>query len=249
MTKPLAVLLIGPAIGLDPVLEKLKSSFPLEISHAASPGDAVGALLRRPWELVVFALGPETVTDSDWVGSLSGVLKAKHKGPVWGILTFPGENEVSATAARHSAVGALDRVLPLSTDAAEWQSALDSLAPAVPAVFDAEPAVFDAEGLIERMMGNEILARHVINAFLLDMPRQLLALQGAIAAEDAVSSARSAHSIKGASANSGVDSLVALAREMETAFDAGEIHRGKALLPDLVKAYETLKPALEEFSA
>lgn len=242
MTKPLAVLLIGPAIGLDPVLEKLKSSFPLEVSHAASPGDAVGALLRRPWELVVFALGPETATDSDWVGSLSGVLKAKHKGPVWGILTFPGENEVSAMAARLSAVGALDRVLPLSTDAAEWQSALDSLAPAV-------PAVFDAEGLIERMMGNEILARHVINAFLLDMPRQLLALQGAIAAEDAVSSARSAHSIKGASANSGVDSLVALAREMETAFDAGEIHRGKALLPDLVKAYETLKPALEEFSA
>ncbi len=190
----------------------------------------------------MFALGPETATDSDWVGSLSGVLKAKHKGPVWGILTFPGENEVSAMAARRSAVGALDRVLPLSTDAAEWQSALDSLAPAV-------PAVFDAEGLIERMMGNEILARHVINAFLLDMPRQLLALQGAIAAEDAVSSARSAHSIKGASANSGVDSLVALAREMETAFDAGEIHRGKALLPALVKAYETLKPALEEFSA
>jgi HPt (histidine-containing phosphotransfer) domain-containing protein len=106
---------------------------------------------------------------------------------------------------------------------------------------------FDAEDLIDRMMGNEELARRIVGVFLEDVPLQLLALQQALATHDATASSRIAHSIRGAASNAGGESLVELARGIEQASNEGQFDQVSELVPQLEDRFVQLKPLLEEF--
>ncbi|MFO0341091.1 MAG: Hpt domain-containing protein, partial [Acidobacteriota bacterium] len=150
-----------------------------------------------------------------------------------------GRNDQNEAAKLARSIG-LDRVLPASAKGVEWQAALASLGPLA-------FAQFDEGALIERLLGNEQLARLVVNAFLLDVPAQLLLLEQALDAGDIASSARAAHSIRGAAANAGSDSLVPIARQIEQALNNGDIVFGKELLPELAGRFLSLRPRLERF--
>ena len=105
----------------------------------------------------------------------------------------------------------------------------------------AAPKVFDRAGLLDRAMGDEDLARQVVEAFIEDLPRQIAALEDALAQGDAPLVWRWAHTIKGAAANVGALALSKTAAEIEAAGKAKDLDQAAALFPKINDAFETLK--------
>jgi CheY-like chemotaxis protein/HPt (histidine-containing phosphotransfer) domain-containing protein/two-component sensor histidine kinase len=114
-----------------------------------------------------------------------------------------------------------------------------------------ETVVFDPASVLSRLEGDSALAQIVFAAFLEDLPRQIQALKNLAESGDTTAAARTAHSIRGASANVGGESLRKLATEMEKAADAGdlqsvinrmdELERQFGLLEDAIKRNESVE--------
>jgi CheY-like chemotaxis protein/HPt (histidine-containing phosphotransfer) domain-containing protein len=108
-----------------------------------------------------------------------------------------------------------------------------------------DPAIFDKAALLQRLLGDEELARTIAAGFLEDIPRQIKALTGYLTAGEARNAGRQAHSIKGAAANMGGEALRAVANEMEKAGKADNLPAVAAMLPKLEREYDRLRQALE----
>jgi PAS domain S-box-containing protein len=124
---------------------------------------------------------------------------------------------------------AIEDTLPSIAAAAELPAVAES------AENCAAPPIFDRSGVLERMMGDETLLRVVLDAFVEDLPRQLQALKESLSSADAATSARHAHSIKGAAANVGGERVRRIAMMMEKSADEGDldaVFRGLAALED-----------------
>jgi PAS domain S-box-containing protein len=106
-----------------------------------------------------------------------------------------------------------------------------------------EAPIFDKAGMLARLMDDEELARKLIDGFLDDIPKQIGALRGYLAAGDVPGAERQAHSIKGAAANVGGEALRAVAFEMEMAGKAGNLHVISARIAELEAQFERLKQA------
>ncbi len=103
---------------------------------------------------------------------------------------------------------------------------------------------FDRAALYSRLLGDEDLARIVIEGFLEDIPRQILALWGYLNDGNIQGIQRQAHTIKGAAANVGSESLRLLAFELEKAGEAGDLAAVNAGMVELNRQFERLKKAL-----
>ena len=154
---------------------------------------------------------------------------------------------------------ALDRWLPLE-GAAPALHAQAARAPAVRAAAAPSPAapgtgsgsqvpVFDASGMMDRLMGDQALARIVVDSFLEDAPRLIGALRSSLDAGDAPAAVRGAHTIRGASATVGGEAVRAVAWEMETSATAGDLDAVLARLPELESELGRLREAMTTFSA
>jgi CheY-like chemotaxis protein/HPt (histidine-containing phosphotransfer) domain-containing protein len=104
--------------------------------------------------------------------------------------------------------------------------------------------IFDREGVLGRLEGDNELAQIVFAAFVEDIPSQIRALKDLVKSGDAPGAARQAHSIRGAAANVGGERLRALASEMETAADAGDLHFIKVRMDELELQFRRLKDAI-----
>jgi CheY-like chemotaxis protein len=128
-------------------------------------------------------------------------------------------------------------------------------AASLPAHSDPTPAkakpsaksLFDIGDLVERLMGNEKLAKAVVGAFVDGMPEQLAALAKAIADSDAPATRYAAHSIKGAAANVSCGALRELASTLEKLAESGAMERAPELLLEFSPAFEAVKPAIQRF--
>ena len=96
-------------------------------------------------------------------------------------------------------------------------------------------------------MGDQELARIVIDGFLEDAPRLIDALRTSLETGDAPAAIRHAHTIKGASATIGGETLRAVAQEMEKAAIAGEFGAVTARLPELELELGRLREAMSDF--
>jgi HPt (histidine-containing phosphotransfer) domain-containing protein len=108
------------------------------------------------------------------------------------------------------------------------------------------PVVFDRAGMLGRLLNDEDLAQEVMATFLDDTPRQIQALRGYLDAWDAPGAERQAHTLKGASATVGGETLRALASEMEKAGKAGDLGSVAARMNDLEREFVRLKEAMGE---
>ena len=106
---------------------------------------------------------------------------------------------------------------------------------------------FDADDLLERLMGNKALAKRVAEAFVHNMPQELLALSTAIRNSDSEAIVIAAHSIKGAAANAAGTAVSDLAAKLESLGRAGEIDSAAEILSELHAEFQSLKPAIERF--
>ncbi len=117
----------------------------------------------------------------------------------------------------------------------------------LPLPFSPAPSRFDADDLMDRLMGNQALAKRVAEAFVNRMPENLLALSAAIRNSDVEAIVIAAHSIKGAAANASGTGVSALAAKLESLGRAGAIDSAAEILPELHAEFESLKPLIERF--
>jgi PAS domain S-box-containing protein len=104
--------------------------------------------------------------------------------------------------------------------------------------------VFDRKGLLERLMGDEKLAREILDGFLEESPRLIAGLKDDLAQGDAPRARHKAHALKGACSNTGAASLRTVAYSIEKAGEAENLVEAAELLPSLEGAFETLKKQL-----
>jgi two-component system sensor histidine kinase/response regulator len=106
--------------------------------------------------------------------------------------------------------------------------------------------VFDEAGLIERMMGDRELARSIVGTFLVDIPKQLAALESQLKASDTAAAARQAHRIKGAAASVSAGALQKLALEIEEAASAGHLKAMAARFPELQREFHLARERMRK---
>jgi HPt (histidine-containing phosphotransfer) domain-containing protein len=106
--------------------------------------------------------------------------------------------------------------------------------------------VFDQTGLLERLEGDRELAAVIIEAFLDDMPGQIENLKNIVAANDAHTAGRLAHSIKGAAANCGGERLRKAALTMENAADDGDLDAVKSRINELEAQFSLLRDTMQQ---
>ncbi len=101
--------------------------------------------------------------------------------------------------------------------------------------------IFDCEGLLERLMGDEVMACEIIEGFIEDMSTHIGAVKDSFASGDASKLRRYAHSIKGACGNVGALAMREAAIKMEEAAKAGLIDEMLAVTPHLEAGLDAFK--------
>jgi len=105
--------------------------------------------------------------------------------------------------------------------------------------------VFDCESLINRLMGDEDLVATIIDGFLDDMPKQIMAIKESVEQRQAGQAGEQAHKIKGAAGNIGSPALQEIAYAMEKAGRADDMEKLSNLMPQLERRFIQLKKAME----
>ncbi len=106
--------------------------------------------------------------------------------------------------------------------------------------------VFDIDGLMDRLAGDEELARMVVAAFFDDVSSTVSSLKNSLEKCDAAAIDFHAHTLKGAAGNVGGMSLRQTALQMEKAGKAGDPDTALRLMPELTHKLDLFKMAAEE---
>ncbi|MCX5905760.1 MAG: response regulator [Deltaproteobacteria bacterium] len=104
---------------------------------------------------------------------------------------------------------------------------------------------FEWGALVDRLMGDEELAKKIMTDFLKDTPQQIAVTKEALAHGDRELAERKAHSIKGIAADMGGQALAEVAARMEKACAEGNLEEAAKLLPDLGKKFAALEKEIE----
>ncbi|SEQ27773.1 PAS domain S-box-containing protein [Ectothiorhodospira magna] len=113
----------------------------------------------------------------------------------------------------------------------------------------AAPTVFNAVGLLERAMGDEELARSLIEHCLKDLPGQLDALLGYVRSGNLDEAHRMIHTLKGMTGTMGADALHGLTLVMERQCLQGDLTALEAQLPALKAQCQALEQAMADHMA
>ena len=113
-----------------------------------------------------------------------------------------------------------------------------------PPLSDPGVPVFEREAFLHRVMGDEALARVVMDEFLEDLPRQLDTLEALLSAGQAQSAERTIHNIKGAAASVSGEALRLAAARLESVIRAGELDEACGELPALRAQFAALRQAM-----
>ncbi|MDQ7821456.1 MAG: ATP-binding protein [Candidatus Eremiobacteraeota bacterium] len=107
-----------------------------------------------------------------------------------------------------------------------------------------EHQVFDRNALLARLGNDEELLAEILEVYLQDAPLQLGKIKEAIKNSEGEKAARSAHALKGASANLEAGALNELASQMERAGRENNLKRLKALIGPAEKAFNDFRNAI-----
>ena len=106
-------------------------------------------------------------------------------------------------------------------------------------------SIFDWDGLLHRLMGDEDLAKEIIDDFLKQIPLNFNAVKEALNKQDVLLIKREAHMIKGASGNVGALALQKIAEQIEIASEEKDLIRAGFFVSKLDEQYEILKKHID----
>ena len=112
--------------------------------------------------------------------------------------------------------------------------------------FNLTDIVFDWDGLLHRLMGDEDIAKEIIDDFLKQIPVNLFAVKKALNEEDLLLVQREAHVIKGASGNVGALALQEIAEQIEIAGEEKDLVKAGSFVAELDTQLEILKNKLAQ---
>ena len=211
--------------------------------------EAVLALQRRPYDLVLMDCEMPEMDGYEATRRIRepSTNALNPKIPIVAITAsaMPGDRERCLQAGMNDYLTKPVDPNQLARMLAKWlnRGTAEPVAPAGPPRVEME-SVFDAPALVNRLMGNESLARKVVKAFLEATPSQLMSLREHIVQRDVPAVRRAAHTIKGAAANVSAGALRAVAWEAEQAAREGELETAAALVPRIEDQLENLRAAL-----
>lgn len=102
-------------------------------------------------------------------------------------------------------------------------------------------SIFDWDGLLHRLMGDEDLAKEIIDDFLKQIPFNFNAVKEALKKQDVLLIKKEAHLIKGSSGNVGASAIQKIAEQIEIAGEEKDLVRTGLLVSKLEEQYEILK--------
>lgn len=98
--------------------------------------------------------------------------------------------------------------------------------------------IFERDKFLQRLGGDEELAKTLLQVFASDVPNTIEQLKQALEEGDVKSATRHAHTIKGAAANVSAERLRASASKIEELLKEGDVGRSKLMLPLLEKDFQ-----------
>jgi len=107
-------------------------------------------------------------------------------------------------------------------------------------------SIFDWDGLLHRLMGDEDLAKEIIDDFLKQIPDNIFAVKKALNKKDLLLVQREAHIIKGASGNVGALTLQETAEQIEIASEKKDLVKAGSFVAKLDIQLEILKNKLTQ---
>jgi signal transduction histidine kinase/DNA-binding response OmpR family regulator len=113
-------------------------------------------------------------------------------------------------------------------------------------VHDSSPKddIFDKNSFLDRLLGDEDLAKEIIKGFIEDSLRQIDIIKEALDNGKPDVIHRQAHSLKGAAANMSATALKELAYQIEILGETGDLVKAASLIPKLDEQFEVLKKRL-----
>jgi two-component system sensor histidine kinase/response regulator len=106
-------------------------------------------------------------------------------------------------------------------------------------------SIFDWDGLLHRLMGDEDLAKEIIDDFLKQIPFNFNAVKEALKKQDVLLIKKEAHLIKGSSGNVGALALQKIAEQIEIAGEEKNFVRAGLFVSKLDEQYKILKKHID----
>ena len=200
----------------------------LRADIAADGSEALRALERIPYDLILMDVqmpvmdgtttarhirNPESAVLNHDVPIIATTAHAMH-GDREKCLSAGMNDYISKPISRQILVGLLQKWLPGLEFYGQAQERETSKTE--------ERRIWDKAGLMDRLMGDEDLAKEIVEAFLEDIPTQFQVLRECLEREDVRNAERLVHTIKGVSANVGGEGLREAASQLEKALKTGD---------------------------
>ena len=257
--RPPAILLVEDNAINQQVAIRLLAKAGLRADVAANGPDALAALARQTYDLVLMDVqmpGMDGLEATRRIrgGALPAPARTPVSVPIVAMTAFAmaGDRERCRDAGMNdympkplgmdSLLAMLERWLPGRTS-----RPCHPIAPE--ATRTDRPPVFAPEAVARRLMGDATLARDVCRGVMAELPGQMDELRRAVAAGQTDAAERHAHSIKGSALNVGAEFLRALAEELEQTGRDGNRPALRERLPDLETAFDDLQNAYRRWTS
>jgi len=230
----------------------------LRADAVANGAEAVKALNTLPYDLVLMDVQMPVMDGLEATRQIRSQPEAPNRAiPIIAMTAraMQGDRENCLAAGMSDYVSKPVTPLALTEALKKWlpkAPAASEPCPALPEVQGAAeeqaggPPVWDREDMLERMMGDEELAKSILAGYLEDIKQQIQNLKACLAAGDVHGLERQAHAINGATSIVGGLALHAVVFDVEKAARAGDPAAAGALMPDLEFQYERLRAVMEK---
>ncbi len=251
------VLLADDNITNQQVILAMLTKMGLRADAVADGAEALQALDAIPYNLVLMDVrmpnmdgleATRRIRSQEYRAPNSASLPEGHRIPVIAMTAgaMQGDREKCLEAGMNDYIPKPVSPAALAEVLDKWLPKNGPATEGAPAAVDPS-SIFDMNGLMSRVMGDKKLAARVLDSFLEDMPRQLLALRKYVEAGSALDVQNQAHRIKGASASVGGIAMQAVALEMELSGKTGELGGVKEYLAELDAQFLHLKEAIAHY--
>ena len=228
-------------------------SLGLEIAIATNGAEALAALIRSPFDLVLMDCQMPVMDGYEATRRIRSGKVPNASVPVIAMTAhaMPGDRAKCLEAGMNDYLAKPIQRKDVSTVLHRWLPAFNAPPPrreeeSTASAKASSPLVFDRTDMLDRLLGDQELAAKIATTFVKDVSRRLGDLRQECTAGNAQAVCAHLHTLKGASANVGGKALAALALELERTAKEGALPDVLSRLDELQTAFESLVGAMKD---